>query len=182
MYHGSPADRAELRRVNMDMSLLDEEYHRDVQEQKGQAKAESEDEEPTPKKRGGRGRGRGRGAKRRAPSRKAKKPAPKAEDDEPPKGSTSGEALQESEEEIHERALKNKFPVVVTTYEMVMKDRVHLSQYQWGFIVVDEGHRLKNMDCKLMREIKQYESAGRMVLTGTPLQVCFTAHKFIVRL
>lgn len=40
------------------------------------------------------------------------------------------------------------FPVVVTTYEMCMKDRQHLSGFQWKFIVVDEGHRLKNLDCK----------------------------------
>ena len=31
---------------------------------------------------------------------------------------------------------------------------------------------LKNMDCKLMQEIKQLQADGRMVLTGTPLQVC----------
>ncbi|KAJ7714835.1 SNF2 family N-terminal domain-containing protein [Mycena olivaceomarginata] len=37
------------------------------------------------------------------------------------------------------------------------------------YIVVDEGHRLKNMYCALVRVIKRYNSAGRMVLTGTPL-------------
>ena len=63
------------------------------------------------------------------------------------------------------------FPVVLTTYEMIIKDRHPLSQYDWGYIVVDEGHRLKNLDCKLMQEIKKYKSAGRMILTGTPLQV-----------
>ncbi|KAG6893095.1 hypothetical protein C0992_011288 [Termitomyces sp. T32_za158] len=61
------------------------------------------------------------------------------------------------------------FPVVVTTYEMIIKDRAHLEHYNWGYIVVDEGHRLKNLDCKLMKEIKKYKSAGRMILTGTPL-------------
>lgn len=79
--------------------------------------------------------------------------------------------IHETEESIHKRALKNKFPVVLTTYDIIIKDRVHLARYPWGFIVVDEGHRLKNMDCKLMQEIKQYESAGRMILTGTPLHV-----------
>lgn len=80
------------------------------------------------------------------------------------------------------------FPVVVTTYEMCMKDRQHLSGFQWKFIVVDEGHRLKNLDCKwvgmftyldsllilvprLIRELKSYSSANRMILTGTPLHV-----------
>ncbi|KAF7349706.1 SNF2 family DNA-dependent ATPase [Mycena sanguinolenta] len=61
------------------------------------------------------------------------------------------------------------FPVVVTTYELVMRDRAGLGVVPWGYIVVDEGHRLKNMNCALMREIKKYSSAGRMVLTGTPL-------------
>lgn len=63
------------------------------------------------------------------------------------------------------------FPVVVTTYEMIIKDRVHLAKYKWGYIVVDEGHRLKNSNSKLMQEIKKYPSAGRMILTGTPLHV-----------
>ena len=65
----------------------------------------------------------------------------------------------------------SSFPIVLTTYEMIIKDRVHLAKYNWGYIVVDEGHRLKNLDCKLMKEIKQYKSAGRMILTGTPLHV-----------
>ncbi|PWN54260.1 hypothetical protein IE53DRAFT_323394 [Violaceomyces palustris] len=61
------------------------------------------------------------------------------------------------------------FPVVVTSYEVVIRDRVHLAHYPWKFIVVDEGHRLKNMDCKLIRELKTYKSANRLILTGTPL-------------
>jgi len=40
------------------------------------------------------------------------------------------------------------YPVIVTTYEMCMIDRKFLSPLLWKFIVVDEGHRLKNLDCK----------------------------------
>lgn len=40
------------------------------------------------------------------------------------------------------------FPVVVTTYEICMNDRQYLSGFSWKYIVVDEGHRLKNLDCK----------------------------------
>jgi len=65
----------------------------------------------------------------------------------------------------------SSFPVVITTYEMIIKDRVHLAKYDWGQVIVDEGHRLKNMDSILMREIKKYPSAGRTLLTGTPLHV-----------
>jgi len=66
------------------------------------------------------------------------------------------------------------FPVVLTTYDIIIRDRAHLQHYDWGYIVVDEGHRLKNLDCKLMKEIKKYSSAGRMILTGTPLHVGLT--------
>ncbi|KAI8343635.1 SNF2 family N-terminal domain-containing protein [Chlamydoabsidia padenii] len=62
------------------------------------------------------------------------------------------------------------FPIVVTSYEIVMNDRKHLQKYSWKYIVVDEGHRLKNMNCRLIRELKTYSSANRLLLTGTPLQ------------
>jgi ATP-dependent DNA helicase len=79
------------------------------------------------------------------------------------------------EEREHKRNHKLKkldttFPVVVTSYEVIMRDRKYLSKYQWKYIIVDEGHRLKNMDCKLIRELKSYHSANRLLLTGTPLQ------------
>ncbi|KAI4138454.1 MAG: hypothetical protein L6R39_006777, partial [Caloplaca ligustica] len=63
-----------------------------------------------------------------------------------------------------------KFPVVCTSYEICMRDRKHLANIRWKFIAVDEGHRLKNFNCKLVKELKQYPSDSRMILTGTPLQ------------
>ncbi|CAD6574501.1 MAG: hypothetical protein ASARMPREDX12_006802 [Alectoria sarmentosa] len=63
-----------------------------------------------------------------------------------------------------------KFPVVCTSYEICMRDKKYLANYPWKFIVVDEGHRLKNFNCKLVKELKQYPSEGRLILTGTPLQ------------
>ena len=126
---------------------------------------EPEDEvsEPHPTLRGRKGKGR--------PAMKERNSARKKEQSPPANESVDPPVTHETDQSIHKRALKNKFPVVLTTYDIIIKDRVHLARYPWGFIVVDEGHRLKNMDCKLMQEIKQYESAGRMILTGTPLHV-----------
>ncbi|KAJ5351467.1 Helicase C-terminal [Penicillium brevicompactum] len=62
------------------------------------------------------------------------------------------------------------FPVVCTSYEITMNDRKFLGQYQWRYIVVDEGHRLKNMNCRLIKELLTYNSANRLLITGTPLQ------------
>ena len=126
---------------------------------------ESEDEEPEPRPTRRRKNGKGRPVVKGQNSTRKKEPPPPADESgEPP-------VIHETEESIHQRALRNEFPVVLTTYDIIIKDRAHLARYPWGFIVVDEGHRLKNMDCKLMQEIKQYESAGRMILTGTPLHV-----------
>jgi ATP-dependent DNA helicase len=32
--------------------------------------------------------------------------------------------------------------------------------------VVDEGHRLKNFNCKLIRELKTLQTENRLLLTG----------------
>ncbi len=77
--------------------------------------------------------------------------------------------------EIRRKQLKGdakgaRFPVVCTSYEICMRDKKYLASYPWKFIVVDEGHRLKNFNCKLVRELKQYPSESRLILTGTPLQ------------
>jgi ATP-dependent DNA helicase len=62
------------------------------------------------------------------------------------------------------------FPVIVTSYEICIADRPYLNRFNWKFIVVDEGHRIKNRKCKLVRELKQLHSASRLLLTGTPIQ------------
>lgn len=65
---------------------------------------------------------------------------------------------------------KPDFPVVCTSYEICMNDRQFLSKYQWKYIIVDEGHRLKNFNCRLIKELMTYNSANRLLMTGTPLQ------------
>lgn len=65
---------------------------------------------------------------------------------------------------------KFEFPVIVTSYEICMNDKQFLTNYKWRYVVVDEGHRLKNMNCKLIKELMTYNSANRLLITGTPLQ------------
>jgi ATP-dependent DNA helicase len=65
---------------------------------------------------------------------------------------------------------KFDFPVVCTSYEICMNDRKFLANYKWRYIIVDEGHRLKNMNCRLIKELLTYNSANRLLITGTPLQ------------
>lgn len=55
--------------------------------------------------------------------------------------------------------LRRKFKssdVIVTSYEISMRDRLPLSHLEWLYLIVDEGHRLKNMECRLIRELKAF--------------------------
>ena len=45
-----------------------------------------------------------------------------------------------------------------------------LKECTWTYVVVDEGHRLKNKDTRLSVELKKIKSKNRLLLTGTPLQ------------
>ena len=66
---------------------------------------------------------------------------------------------------------KHKFNVVLTTYEYIMKDKYTLNKITWQYIIVDEGHRMKNYKSKFTQTLgTQFNSVYRLLLTGTPLQ------------
>ncbi|XP_028459138.1 lymphoid-specific helicase [Perca flavescens] len=64
----------------------------------------------------------------------------------------------------------NMCPVVVTSFEIAMIDRKFLQRFQWKYLIVDEGHRIKNLNCRLVRELKLLPTDNKLLLTGTPLQ------------
>merc|ERR1712223_1066533 len=64
-----------------------------------------------------------------------------------------------------------RFNALVTTYEYVIKDKAILSKIRWKYMIIDEGHRMKNHHCKLTQILNTfYTSNSRILLTGTPLQ------------
>ena len=191
MYHGTPAERAELRRTVMLRSDPKPKTTVSSKASKKITKVTKSTKAPTRRSQKPRNRGSkptaeadeiitGNIPSRR--SRRIRKSTIVIESDDDAKEEEEEVVYQLEEEEDDdelqimdvdnsEDTESTPFPIVLTTYEMIIKDRVHLAHYDWGYIVVDEGHRLKNLDCKLMKEIKKYKSAGRMILTGTPLHV-----------
>ncbi|GAQ90018.1 putative SNF2 family N-terminal domain containing protein [Klebsormidium nitens] len=71
-----------------------------------------------------------------------------------------------------EQVAAKKFNILVTTYEFLMNkhDRPRLSKIRWAHLIIDEGHRIKNANCKLNTDLKQYSARNRLLLTGTPIQ------------
>ncbi|CAH8646202.1 unnamed protein product [Heterobilharzia americana] len=65
----------------------------------------------------------------------------------------------------------SKINVLLTTYEYIIKDKAALSKVKWKYMIIDEGHRMKNHHCKLTQVLNTYYTAPyRLLLTGTPLQ------------
>ncbi|XP_076907787.1 ATP-dependent helicase BRM-like isoform X2 [Bidens hawaiensis] len=65
---------------------------------------------------------------------------------------------------------RQKFNVLVTTYEFIMFDKSKLSRVDWKYIVIDEAQRMKDRDSVLARDLDKYRCQRRLLLTGTPLQ------------
>ncbi|KAL0021888.1 hypothetical protein WJX77_011593 [Trebouxia sp. C0004] len=63
-----------------------------------------------------------------------------------------------------------RFEVIITTYELVLKDASILNQIKWNYMMVDEAHRLKNHESALYQEMTQFSFKNRLLITGTPLQ------------
>uniref|UniRef100_A0A674E4I9 Chromodomain helicase DNA binding protein 2 n=1 Tax=Salmo trutta TaxID=8032 RepID=A0A674E4I9_SALTR len=63
-----------------------------------------------------------------------------------------------------------KFNALITTYEILLKDKGVLGNINWAFLGVDEAHRLKNDDSLLYKTLIEFRSNHRLLITGTPLQ------------
>ncbi|CAD1468457.1 unnamed protein product, partial [Heterotrigona itama] len=63
-----------------------------------------------------------------------------------------------------------KFNAILTTYEIVLKDKAFLGALNWAVLLVDEAHRLKNDDSLLYKALAEFHTNHRLLITGTPLQ------------
>jgi ATP-dependent DNA helicase len=74
--------------------------------------------------------------------------------------------------ELNPKNRRNKdFPFIVTSFETAIRDQNKLAKLaDFAYVIVDEGHRLKNHRCMLIRSLKQLNCHNRLLLTGTPIQ------------
>ena len=71
-----------------------------------------------------------------------------------------------------------KFHLLITTYDDLIKDYEELAEVPWRAVVVDEAHRLRNVNSKLIDCMRNICAKGqiaygyqhRLLMTGTPLQ------------
>ncbi|KAJ1988438.1 DNA repair protein rhp26 [Dimargaris cristalligena] len=60
--------------------------------------------------------------------------------------------------------------IIVTTYEGVRIHRQALLGRRWGYVVLDEGHKIRNPDSEITLVCKCLHTIHRIILSGTPIQ------------
>ncbi|KAI8096387.1 SNF2 family N-terminal domain-containing protein [Halteromyces radiatus] len=71
---------------------------------------------------------------------------------------------------LKDRVQPLNFQVCITSYEMCLTEKSAFKKIQWQYIIIDEAHRIKNENSMLSQIVRVFESKGRMLITGTPLQ------------
>lgn len=60
--------------------------------------------------------------------------------------------------------------VIITTYAGVKNYARYLLPVKWGYVVLDEGHKIRNPDSYITITCKQLKTPNRIILSGTPIQ------------
>ncbi|XP_019747712.1 DNA repair and recombination protein RAD54B isoform X2 [Hippocampus comes] len=71
---------------------------------------------------------------------------------------------------IEQFVLSPLHDVLVISYEMLLRCLEQVQKVDFGLIICDEGHRLKNSSIKTSSALSSLSCARRVILTGTPVQ------------
>ncbi|KAK3908132.1 DNA repair and recombination protein RAD54B [Frankliniella fusca] len=71
---------------------------------------------------------------------------------------------------VAEFARLTQIPVMLISYEMLMRNFDDISKIKFDILVCDEGHRLKNNNIRTSVLLNQLDIKSRILLTGTPIQ------------
>lgn len=68
------------------------------------------------------------------------------------------------------RVLRSESGLLITTYEQLRLLGDELLDIEWGYAVLDEGHRIRNPNAEVTLACKQLQTIHRIIMTGAPIQ------------
>jgi DNA excision repair protein ERCC-6 len=60
--------------------------------------------------------------------------------------------------------------VLITTYDGVKRGEDTLLKQHWDYVILDEGHKIRNPDAGVTLAVKKFSTPHRIVLSGSPIQ------------
>eukprot|EP00871_Galdieria_phlegrea_P003754 jgi/Galph1/437/GphlegSOOS_G5235.1 len=60
--------------------------------------------------------------------------------------------------------------ILITSYEQVRRFHDYILVHRWGYVILDEGHRIRNPDAEVTLVCKRFKTVHRIIMTGAPLQ------------
>lgn len=69
-----------------------------------------------------------------------------------------------------DRVLRSESGLLITTYEQLRLQGDKLLDIEWGYAVLDEGHRIRNPNTEVTLICKQLQTIHRIIMTGAPIQ------------
>jgi SNF2 family DNA or RNA helicase len=77
---------------------------------------------------------------------------------------------KKAERQAQMKMIKKRGGVIVTSYGMVTTEKINLSEMRFDLVAVDEGHKAKNVNTNLRKDLVALRVKGiRLILSGTPL-------------
>ncbi|XP_034981936.2 DNA repair and recombination protein RAD54B [Zootoca vivipara] len=78
--------------------------------------------------------------------------------------------LVDQDHKVEEFINSPLYSVLIISYEMFLRSLDQLQKVQFGLVICDEGHRLKNAAIKTTTALASLSCERRIILTGTPVQ------------
>ncbi|KAM4775137.1 DNA excision repair protein ERCC-6 isoform 3-T4 [Cyanocitta cristata] len=69
---------------------------------------------------------------------------------------------------IHEIASCHGILITSYSYIRLMQDNIHT--YDWHYVILDEGHKIRNPNAAVTLACKQFRTPHRIILSGSPMQ------------
>ena len=77
---------------------------------------------------------------------------------------------EEGTDIIVNQLILQDFEVCITSYELCLIEKSAFKKFSFKYIIIDEAHRIKNVDTLLSQIIHLFISRGRLLIIGTLLQ------------